>query len=200
MEEAKEEKVVFDLGKIALVVFGTIAVVITVVGIMHIAGKGEEDGLQENSEDTFKGDYDLGLSDETATDEGSVDIDFEQLTKEEVEKQMTDNETTELKIEDIKAGDGAEVKAGDTVNVHYIGTLTDGKKFDSSLDRGQPFEFTVGQGNVIQGWDMGLIGMKVGGKRKLTIPSELGYGDRGAPPSIPPKATLIFNIELLEIK
>ena len=107
---------------------------------------------------------------------------------------------SDLIIGDIVVGEGAEVKEGDTVSVHYTGTLTNGTKFDSSLDRGQPFEFTVGEGQVIAGWDQGLVGMKVGGKRKLTIPPELGYGDRGAGDSIPPNSTLIFEIELLEIK
>jgi FKBP-type peptidyl-prolyl cis-trans isomerase len=111
--------------------------------------------------------------------------------------------TTEvsLTMEDMKVGEGAEVKAGDTVSVHYTGTLTNGTKFDSSLDRGEPFEFTVGAQQVIQGWDQGLLGMKVGGKRKLTIPPELAYGATPPPGSIiPPNATLVFEIELLEIK
>jgi FKBP-type peptidyl-prolyl cis-trans isomerase len=104
-------------------------------------------------------------------------------------------------MEDMKVGEGAEVKAGDTVSVHYTGTLTNGTKFDSSLDRGEPFEFTVGAQQVIQGWDQGLLGMKVGGKRKLTIPPELAYGATPPPGSIiPPNATLVFEIELLEIK
>ncbi|OGM59716.1 peptidylprolyl isomerase [Candidatus Woesebacteria bacterium RIFCSPLOWO2_01_FULL_37_19] len=106
----------------------------------------------------------------------------------------------ELKVEDIEVGKGQEVKDGDTVSVNYKGTLTDGKQFDSSYDRGQPFEFEVGAGDVIKGWDQGLVGMRVGGKRKLTIPSELGYGEQGAGVDIPPNSTLIFEIELLEIK
>jgi FKBP-type peptidyl-prolyl cis-trans isomerase len=104
-----------------------------------------------------------------------------------------------LKYEDVKVGDGAEAKAGDIVRVHYTGTLEDGTKFDSSVDRGVPFEFPLGAGKVIKGWDEGVAGMKVGGKRKLTIPSDLGYGPHGHPPVIPPNATLIFDVELLEI-
>lgn len=110
------------------------------------------------------------------------------------------NEATELKSEDIVVGTGAEAVAEKQVTVHYTGTLTDGTKFDSSLDRREPFEFTLGAGEVIQGWDMGVVGMKVGGKRKLTIPPALGYGERGAGSVIPPNSTLIFDIELLEVK
>lgn len=105
-----------------------------------------------------------------------------------------------LIVKDVSVGTGAAVKSGDTVSVHYVGTLTDGKEFDSSRKRGQPFEFQVGQGRVIKGWEQGLVGMKVGGKRKLTIPPDLGYGERGAGGVIPAKATLLFDIELLSIK
>lgn len=111
-----------------------------------------------------------------------------------------DQNVTELKIEDIKVGDGAEAVAGKTVVVHYTGTLVDGKKFDSSVDRGQPFPFPLGAGRVIQGWDKGVQGMKVGGKRKLTIPPSMGYGEQGAGGVIPPNATLLFDVELLEVK
>lgn len=106
----------------------------------------------------------------------------------------------ELQIQDITQGQGVKVKTGDTVAVHYTGTLADGKEFDSSYDRSQPFSFTVGQGQVIQGWDQGLVGMKVGGKRRLVIPSSLAYGPAGVPGVIPPNATLLFEVELLGIQ
>ena len=113
---------------------------------------------------------------------------------------MSDKKQEKLKIEDIKKGTGAEVKDGDHVVMHYTGWLEDGTKFDSSVDRDQPFETPIGVGYVIKGWDLGVVGMKVGGKRKLTIPSDLGYGNYGAGASIPPFATLIFEVELLKIK
>jgi FKBP-type peptidyl-prolyl cis-trans isomerase FkpA len=104
-----------------------------------------------------------------------------------------------LQYEDIKEGSGAEAVAGKSVSVHYTGWLTDGQKFDSSKDRNDPFDFVLGGGMVIKGWDEGVQGMKVGGVRKLTIPPQLGYGARGAGGVIPPNATLVFEVELLDV-
>jgi FKBP-type peptidyl-prolyl cis-trans isomerase len=105
-----------------------------------------------------------------------------------------------LQYWDIKVGPGPVAAAGQTVKVHYTGWLTNGKKFDSSVDRGEPFTFNLGGGQVIKGWDEGVAGMKVGGKRQLRIPPQLGYGDRGAGGVIPANATLIFDVELLGVR
>jgi peptidylprolyl isomerase/FKBP-type peptidyl-prolyl cis-trans isomerase FkpA len=107
--------------------------------------------------------------------------------------------STELIIEELGIGEGAEATSGKEVTVHYTGWLTDGTKFDSSKDRSQPFSFPLGAGHVIKGWDQGVVGMKEGGKRKLTIPAELGYGARGAGGVIPPNAVLVFEVELLKV-
>ena len=109
-------------------------------------------------------------------------------------------EATELKIEEVQAGSGEEAVEGKEVTVHYTGKLTDGKQFDSSVDRNEPFKFRLGAGMVIPGWEQGIKGMKVGGKRKLTIPPQLGYGERGAGGVIPPNATLVFDVELLGVQ
>jgi FKBP-type peptidyl-prolyl cis-trans isomerase len=105
-----------------------------------------------------------------------------------------------LQYWDIKVGTGPEATAGKTVSVHYTGWLTNGKKFDSSLDSGRPFNFELGAGRVIKGWDEGVAGMKVGGKRQLRIPSDLAYGPKGVPNVIPPNSILVFDVELLGVK
>ena len=107
---------------------------------------------------------------------------------------------TDLKIEDTKVGTGDEAVTGKSVQVHYTGWLTNGTKFDSSKDRGEPFSFQLGAGQVIRGWDQGVVGMKVGGVRKLTIPPNLAYGEHGAGGVIPPNATLVFEVELLKVQ
>lgn len=129
------------------------------------------------------------------TKKEEVQIEFEEI--EQLEEMMT---VEELQIEDILIGEGKEATTGAKITVHYTGTLTNGTKFDSSLDRDEPFTFVFGVGQVIPGWDEGLVGMKVGGKRKLTIPSEMAYGEAGAGDVIPPNATLIFEVELLEVE
>lgn len=114
-------------------------------------------------------------------------------------KIMDTTSVKELKIEDIKVGNGKEVKSGDNIVINYLGTLPDGTKFDSSYDRGEPFETQIGTGQVIKGWDLGVVGMKVGGKRKLTIPPSLGYGQQ-AVGAIPANSTLIFEVELVDVR
>jgi peptidylprolyl isomerase len=107
---------------------------------------------------------------------------------------------TQLQVKDLKTGTGAEAKAGDQVSVQYVGVLYDnGSKFDSSYDHGQPFSFKLGGGQVIAGWDQGVAGMKVGGRRELIIPPGLAYGAQGQPPTIPPNATLVFVIDLVSV-
>jgi FKBP-type peptidyl-prolyl cis-trans isomerase len=108
--------------------------------------------------------------------------------------------TSGLEYVELVVGEGAQPSPGDTVSVHYTGWLTDGTKFDSSVDRGQPLVFPVGRGRVIKGWDEGVGSMRVGGKRRLTIPAHLGYGERGAGGVIPPGATLVFEVELLGVQ
>lgn len=114
-------------------------------------------------------------------------------------QQDTQPEITELITEDVVVGEGQVAEAGDTVSVHYVGTLLDGTKFDSSRDRGTPFSFELGSGMVIEGWDVGVAGMKEGGTRVLTIPADMAYGQRGVPGAIPPNAPLKFEVELMEV-
>jgi peptidylprolyl isomerase len=120
------------------------------------------------------------------------------------ENKMTQTNTTTtgsgLQYEDLVVGKGESPRNGQKVSVHYTGWLTNGSKFDSSVDRGQPFEFTIGHGQVIKGWDEGVLTMKIGGKRKLIIPPGLGYGPGGMPPVIPPNSTLIFEVQLLGVR
>ena len=104
-----------------------------------------------------------------------------------------------LQKTDLVVGTGAEATSGKRVTVHYVGTLTNGSKFDSSRDRDEPFDFVLGRGQVIKGWDQGVLGMREGGKRKLVIPADMGYGKRGFPPVIPPDSTLVFEVELLSV-
>ena len=132
-----------------------------------------------------------------ASPEGKISEDLDQ--KPEIPK-PGGTPPTKLESEDIVEGKGKKVKKGDTVNVQYVGvSFSTGEEFDASWERGEPFEFTVGEGGVIPGWDQGLIGMKVGGRRKLTIPPELGYGEAGQPPAIAPNETLVFVIDLEKI-
>ncbi len=125
----------------------------------------------------------------STSDMPSVDPDIEVITT-----------ASGLQYQDKEVGVGPAAEAGQTVSVHYTGWLTDGTQFDSSLDRGQPFEFVLGTGSVIAGWDEGVVGMQVGGTRVLIIPAELGYGEFGSGEVIPPGATLIFEVSLLEIR
>ena len=117
-----------------------------------------------------------------------------------MDQEGTQSTPSGLQYRDDQVGTGAEAKAGDHAVVHYTGRLADGKKFDSSRDRNEPFEFALGAGMVIRGWDEGVQGMRVGGKRTLVIPPDLGYGARGAGGVIPPNATLTFDVELLELR
>ncbi|RJP46077.1 MAG: FKBP-type peptidyl-prolyl cis-trans isomerase [Armatimonadetes bacterium] len=147
------------------------------------------------------GSYFILINFNTTTNEEVINLDeFKSVNSTSATDSATTTPSTSLAIEDLKIGEGREVKSGDQIVVHYLGTLQNGEKFDSSYDRGTPFETQIGVGRVIKGWDQGMIGMKEGGKRRLTIPSDLGYGSSGAGDKIPPDAILVFEVELLEVK
>lgn len=173
-EEVNEEKVTFDWKNISYVVVGVI--ILGALGFFFLSRPEKSNSINPSSQN------EISIS-----------------TNEESEEGGDSMEITELQIQDIIVGDGAEAVEGANISVHYSGTLTDGTKFDSSYDRGTPFEFILGAGEVIEGWDKGFAGMKVGGKRKLTIPSNMAYGER-AVGDIPANSTLIFEVELLEVK
>ena len=137
----------------------------------------------------------INLNNQSDSDEV---LNFDEVDFSELEGGVS--QVDDLKIEVLQEGDGEEAKEGRDVVVNYKGTLVNGNVFDSSYDRGEPFTFTLGQGQVIEGWDKGVLGMKVGEKRKLTIPPEMAYGERGAGSNIPPNSTLVFEVELLEVK
>ncbi|MFH0805723.1 MAG: FKBP-type peptidyl-prolyl cis-trans isomerase [Patescibacteria group bacterium] len=168
-------------------------VLIIIGGGLYIASivfddKNEIEGINMNKDDKkliFPG------------EEGS-----QQVTQQQPQQQSQQPQEfgDELRAEIVKEGEGQEAKKGDKVTVHYVGVLEDGTKFDSSLDRGQPFQFTLGAGQVIPGWDLGVVGMKIGEVRRLYIPSAYGYGEQGAGNTIPPNANLIFEIELLGLE
>lgn len=168
-------------------------VLIIIGGGLYIASivfddKNEIEGINMNKDDKkliFPG------------EEGS-----QQVTQQQPQQQSQQPQEfgDELRAEIVKQCEGQEAKKGDKVTVHYVGVLEDGTKFDSSVDRGQPFQFTLGAGQVIQGWDLGVVGMKIGEVRRLYIPSAYGYGEQGAGGSIPPNANLIFEVELLGLE
>jgi FKBP-type peptidyl-prolyl cis-trans isomerase len=138
--------------------------------------------------------------DAASTAPQSTEIAPDKLPGDPVGEKKVQSAASGLKYVDLVEGKGSPAEAGQQVSVHYTGWLTDGTKFDSSVDRGQPFDFPLGGGSVIKGWDEGVAGMKMGGKRKLIIPADLGYGATGSPPTIPGGATLVFDVELLDVK
>ena len=164
----------------------SIAAVVAVCAVLGFAGCGDDDD-----------DDGTGSSTTEAQAPAGGDVDTTKKPKIEVPQ---GEPPAGLQIEDIVEGDGATAQPGDTVTVQYVGVnYSNGQQFDASWDRGEPFAFPLGAGQVIPGWDQGVAGMKVGGRRQLTIPPELGYGEQGQPPDIPPNETLIFVIDLLEV-
>ncbi len=182
---------------LTLVVF---LVIIVVVGFLVFRDWSPEQAIVLTSQEAdIESALTVDIPTTTISQATTTNKQTEQPMQDEQPQEQPEPVTPKLQTEILQEGTGAEAINGNTVSVHYTGLLEDGTKFDSSLDRGQPFSFTLGSGQVIKGWDLGVLGMKVGEKRKLTIPSELGYGERGAGASIPPNATLIFEVELLGI-
>ena len=181
--EPEEKKKEFGLGRGIIVVVSLAIFLVVAFMLGSRSSQGDKSEEQDQQE-------------EVRTEEVS-DQSHDQVSREEVVGLET---VDELVIEELVVGEGEEAVAGTKVSVNYLGTLTDGTKFDSSYDRGTPFGFNLGAGEVIKGWDQGVAGMKVGGKRKLTIPSHLAYGEAGAGGTIPPNATLIFEVELLGVE
>ncbi len=171
------------------ILIGLIVVVVIVLGYMLLSSKSAvAPATKDETSKTVSQETNKSAADNQAQPQVAVNS-------------INDKKAMGLEIKTTKEGKGDRVvKSGDIIEVHYTGKLTDGTKFDSSVDRGTPFEFQIGQGMVIQGWEQGLLGMKVSEKRTLTIPSELGYGARGAGATIPPNATLIFDVELISVR
>jgi FKBP-type peptidyl-prolyl cis-trans isomerase FkpA len=167
---------------------------IALAGALAACG-GEEDATMEENSALSE---DSAPVEEAAPPPGSIATDY--APELDVDLAAMVETPTGLRYEDMTQGSGPMAAPGNAVSVHYTGWLPDGTKFDSSRDGGEPFEFALGQGNVIPGWDEGVAGMKVGGSRKLVIPPDLGYGEAGAGGVIPPNATLVFEVELLEVR
>lgn len=187
-----------------LISFGVVAACCVVLLVAQFTGGDGENAIAGNASDTPAAKTEIVQNDtpkETLVAQGSAsDLMTDDTTEGEAmadENAITTDSGLQYVV--IAEGDGAQPQTGQRVFVHYVGTLEDGTKFDSSRDRGRPFDFTIGQGQVIKGWDEGVGMMKVGDRRKLIIPPDLGYGARGAGGVIPPNATLIFDVELLRI-
>jgi len=175
---------------------GIIIFILLFGGVVYLASSAKD----QRATQAMKGDVQISVVPQNEESQSDVQGTADEAQSPTGGESMDNNaQGTNLKVEDTQIGTGDTATAGKKVTVHYTGTLTDGTKFDSSVDRNQPFTFTLGAGEVIQGWDQGVAGMKVGGKRKLTIPPSLGYGSRATGP-IPANSTLIFDVELLKVE
>lgn len=174
---------------------GIIAFLVLFVVIVYLASNAKT----KTATDSMRGDIQISIAPQTEQIQPEVESATNESNSTGGDSSMDNPQGTNLEIKDEKVGDGAAAATGKKVTVHYTGTLTDGTKFDSSVDRNEPFTFTLGEGRVIQGWEQGIQGMKVGGKRKLTIPPSLGYGSQANGP-IPANSTLIFEVELLKVE